>query len=78
MASSLNVVPDGVIVASTPSDKAVRFPIGKVKSIEVGGASIQNVRVAIATQLEIGLLGQDFFSQYELTLKESVVEFRPL
>ncbi|HEY9810360.1 MAG TPA: retropepsin-like aspartic protease [Halomicronema sp.] len=78
MAAALNVVPDGVIVASTPSHQAVRFPIGKVKSIEVGGASIQNVTVAIATQLQIGLLGQDFFSQYELTLKESVVEFRPL
>ncbi|MCT7950393.1 retroviral-like aspartic protease family protein [Ancylothrix sp. C2] len=78
MASALNVVPEGVIVASTPSDQAVQFPIGKVRSIEVGGASIQNVTVAIATQLEIGLLGQDFFSQYELTLKESVVEFRPI
>lgn len=78
MAAALNVVPEGVIMASTPSHQAVPFPIGKVKSIEVGGASIENVTVAIATQLDIGLLGQDFFSRYELTLKETVVEFRPI
>ncbi|TAG23188.1 MAG: hypothetical protein EAZ39_01425 [Oscillatoriales cyanobacterium] len=36
---------------------------------------IQNVEVAIAKQMEIGLLGHDFFGNYDVKIKKDVVEF---
>ncbi|MBW4681169.1 MAG: retroviral-like aspartic protease family protein [Microcoleus vaginatus WJT46-NPBG5] len=75
MASVLGVRPEGSMTADTPSAKAVTFPIGRVDSMEVGGAVVNNVPVAIASQLDIGLLGQDFFGGYDVTFREDVVEF---
>jgi aspartyl protease family protein len=54
----------------------VEFDVGLVQSINVAGAVTDNVAVAIAPALDIGLLGQDFFGQYDVTIKEDVVEFR--
>lgn len=75
MARALGVRPEGSMIANTPSAKAVTFPIGRVSSMEVGGAIVNNVPVAIASQLDIGLLGQDFFRGYDVTFRENVVEF---
>ena len=78
MASSLGVMPVGKAKANTASSKAVEFPIGYVDSIEVGGARVNRIVVAIAgSDLETGLLGHDFFGEYDLTIKRDVVEFRP-
>lgn len=76
MAKSLNIVPEGEIKANTASAKGVTFRSGKVESIAVNGAVAQNIQVAIGgTDLEIGLLGQNFFSKYDVSLKQDVVEF---
>ncbi len=78
MADALGVMPVGKAKANTASSKAVEFPIGYVDSIEVGGARVNQVAVAIAgSGLETGLLGHDFFGDYDLTIKRDVVEFRP-
>lgn len=79
MAAILGVVPIGKATANTASDRNVEFSIGNVNSIEVGGAVVNNVPVAIAptANLDLGLLGQDFFSNYDVTIKRDVVEFRP-
>lgn len=79
MAAVLGVVPIGKATANTASDRNVEFSIGNVNSIEVGGAVVNNVAVAIAptANLDLGLLGQDFFSNYDVTIKRDVVEFRP-
>lgn len=78
MAAALGIVPIGKARANTASDRNVEFAIGNVSSIEVGGAVVQNVPVAIAptANLDLGLLGQDFFSNYDVTIKRDVVEFR--
>lgn len=78
MASSLGVVSVGKAKANTASSKAVEFSIGYVDTIEAGGVSVNKVAVAIAgSDLETGLLGHDFFGNYDLTIKRDVVEFRP-
>lgn len=79
MAAALGVVPIGKAKANTASDRNVEFAIGNISSIEVGGAVVNNVAVAIAptANLDLGLLGQDFFSNYDITIKRDVVEFRP-
>lgn len=78
MATKLRVRPEGEVSADTASAKGVKFPIGTIKSISVNGAQIRNIKVAIAgSDLEIGLLGHDFFGNYDITIKRDVVEFRP-
>ncbi len=78
MANAMGVVPVGKAKANTASAKAVEFPIGYVNSIEVGGVAVKKVAVAIAgSELETGLLGHDFFGDYDITIKRDVVEFRP-
>lgn len=76
MAQSLNIVPEGEVKANTASAKGVTFRTGRVESIAVDGAVARNVQVAIGgPELEIGLLGQDFYSKYDVAIKQNVVEF---
>lgn len=76
MAGRLNVVPIGRVKADTPSQKGVEFDLGSIQSLNVAGAVKSNINVAIAPMLNVGLLGQDFFGEYDVTIKEDVVEFR--
>ncbi|MBO1348251.1 MAG: retroviral-like aspartic protease family protein [Hormoscilla sp. GUM202] len=73
MARSLDVVTVGVITANTASDKEVEFSIGNVLEIAVGGAVVRDVQVAIAPQLDIGLLGHDFFGNYDIIIRRDVI-----
>ncbi|EFA73612.1 hypothetical protein B7O87_09725 [Cylindrospermopsis raciborskii CENA303] len=78
MARSLGVVPVGVARANTVSSQGIEFPIAYVDSMEVGGVMAKRVPVAIAgLALTTGLLGHDFFGNYDITIKRNVVEFRP-
>ena len=78
IAAALGVVTVGKAKANTASAKAVEFPIGYLDSMEVGGMTVNKVPVAIAgTELDTGLLGHDFFGNYDVTIKRNVVEFRP-
>ena len=79
MAAALGVVAVAKAKANTASANAVEFPIGYIDSIQVGGALVKDVPVAIALspELEIGLLGHDFFGNYDVTVKRDVVEFHP-
>ena len=75
MATALRVKPVRTVRAGIADGSVVEFPIGMVRSIRVGGAAIQNVEVAIAKQMQIGLLGHDFFGNYDVKIKKDVVEF---
>ncbi|KGF71843.1 hypothetical protein DO97_14975 [Neosynechococcus sphagnicola sy1] len=76
MAVALRVKPVGYVNVETASDRNLRIPVGYVKSIEVNGAVAENVLVAVAgPDLGIGLLGHDFFGNYDVTIKRDVVEF---
>jgi predicted aspartyl protease len=78
MANALGVVQVGTIKANTASARTVEFPIGYVDSISVDGLKIKRVPVAIAgEELETGLLGHDFFGNYDVTIRRDVIEFSP-
>lgn len=78
MARLLGVTAVGKAKANTASAVGVEFPIGYVDSMEAGGVKIKKVPVAIAgSGLQNGLLGHDFFGNYDITIKSDVVEFRP-
>ncbi|MGL5082493.1 MAG: retropepsin-like aspartic protease family protein [Microcoleaceae cyanobacterium] len=76
MAEVLGVLPTGRTKANTPSQKNVELEVGLVRSVNVEGAVASNLLVAIAPALDIGLLGQDFFGKYDVTIKQDVIEFR--
>ncbi|GAA6621395.1 TIGR02281 family clan AA aspartic protease [Scytonema sp. NUACC26] len=78
MAIALGVVPVTKAKANTASSKAVEFPVGYVDSVEVAGVKTRQLPVAIAGgELDTGLLGHDFFGNYDITIKRNTVEFRP-
>lgn len=77
MAEALSLVPQGKAKAKTASGAVVEFPLSNVKSVEVGGTVAKDLVVAIGgPEVEIGLLGHDFFGNYDVTIKQDVVEFR--
>jgi predicted aspartyl protease len=77
MASSLGVRSVGETTVDTASAQGVSFSLGYVDSIEVGGAVAQNVLVAMGgPELSLGLLGHDFFGNYDIIIRENEVEFR--
>ena len=76
MAAALGTQIVGKAKVSTASDRDVEVPLVDIDSISVGGAVVKRVRVAIGQALEVGLLGHDFFSDYDVTIKRDVVEFR--
>lgn len=77
VAQTLGIQPIGETNMATASAQNVPFLLGRVNSMEVNGASLENAVVAIAgPDLETGLLGNDFFSDYDVTVKSDVVEFR--
>ena len=77
VAQSLGVRATGRTRVSTASAQNVDFLLGEVASIKVDGVELQNTVVAIAgPELDTGLLGNDFFGQYDVTVRSDVVEFR--
>jgi predicted aspartyl protease len=77
MARAMNVTPVGSTSVATASERNATFLLGYVRSVEVGGARSQNLLVAIAgPELSTGLLGHDFFGNYDVTVRQNVVEFR--
>ncbi|MEH2072691.1 MAG: retropepsin-like aspartic protease [Nostoc sp.] len=75
MASSLQLETTGMIQAQVADGSEVQFSTSKVKSITVGRVVAHNLQVAIAPQADIGLLGHDFFGNYDLKILEKEVEF---
>ena len=77
MASQLGVVPVSQANVDTASQRNVKFPLGYLQSIAVGEAVASNVLVAVAgPELDVGLLGHDFFGKYDVTIREREVEFQ--
>lgn len=77
MARALNITPVGSTNVATASSRNATFLLGYVTSLEVSGARSQDLLVAIAgPELSTGLLGHDFFGNYDVTVRQNVVEFR--
>ena len=75
-AQQLGIKQEGIVRANTPSQRKAKFPVGRVDSVNAGGAVAKNVAVLISPALSTGLLGQNFFHRYDVVIKENVVEFR--
>ncbi len=76
MASALRLQPIGVTNGTVADGSVVQLPVAYVKSMEIDGRIMKKVLVAIApASREMGLLGQDFFEGYDITIKQDFVEF---
>lgn len=75
MADALQVNPTGKVKAQIADGSTVEFQTGRVQSIAVQGAAISNVEVAIADRMSVGLLGHDFFGNYDVKILANTVEF---
>jgi predicted aspartyl protease len=75
MAAKLGLQPVGVARADTASEIGVEFPIGLVASMQAGSISAKDVLVAVSPALELGLLGQDFYGNRDIIIRENYVEF---
>lgn len=74
MARALGVRPVSVGRFKVADDRVVELPIGYVRSVSVGGATVNNVEVAISDGGEVGLLGQNFLNNFDIKIKQDVLE----
>ena len=76
MANELEVVATERMIAATASASDVVFELGRVDSISMGDITLSNARVSIGDSIDVGLLGNDFFNGYDITIRgrENVIE----
>lgn len=75
MAKTLKIKPEGSIQMQSASD-TIYVPWSWVNSVKTGGIKSKQVAILISPSMDMGLLGQNFFGIYDVTIKEKVVEFR--
>ncbi len=76
MAKALGITVVSKAMVNTASANNVEIPLGYVRSMEVNGVVAEDILVGIIPALDIGLLGHDFFRDYDITVKKNVIEFR--
>ncbi|BAY12652.1 retropepsin-like aspartic protease family protein [Calothrix sp. NIES-2098] len=76
MANTLKLQPTGKINAQIADGTEVQFLTSQIQYMSVGSAVANNLEVAIAPKASIGLLGHDFFDNYDIKILEKEVEFR--
>lgn len=77
MADSLQIQPARMVRAGIADGSVVQFPTGFVQSMSVDSVTARNLEVTIADRMSIGLLGHDFFGNYDVKIKQDVIEFYP-
>lgn len=76
MAKTLKVKHHQTMWVSTPSSNRVAMSAGYLNSVGISEMSQRNPLVITAPTMDMGLLGQSFFSGYDMTIKSDVIEFR--
>jgi predicted aspartyl protease len=75
-ADRLQLQPRGTSRAKTANGTAI-FQVSTIDKIRFGDGETKNVRVSIGQKdLPYGLLGHDVYDGYDITIKESAIEFR--
>jgi predicted aspartyl protease len=77
MAKVLKLKPIGQATFEIADGSEVKFDTTVINSISVNGAVVRNVQVAIAKRGNLGLLGHDFFGNYNVRILENAIELQP-
>jgi predicted aspartyl protease len=73
MATAIGFVATGSQQFQIANGEFIQSPVGRVASISVGGAVVSNATVSVGA---VPLLGQNFFNNYDVTIRRNVIEFR--
>jgi predicted aspartyl protease len=76
MVEALQIKPHRQILVETAAGIVIQ-QVGLVDTVQLGSIKVERMEVSISPDLSIGLLGQAFFAQYDLTIRENVVVFTP-
>jgi predicted aspartyl protease len=77
IAYSLQLKPQGFTQVTVADGAAVVVSKTTLKSLEIDGRIKRNMSVVVAPPaMEEGLLGQDFYEGYDVSIKENIIEFR--
>lgn len=76
MAKTLRIKPIGSMPFQTASNNMIFFEIGSVTSASAGNMTSNNLDIAVAPTMDVGLLGQNFYGMYDITIKSETIEFR--
>ena len=74
MAQLIGLSPQGKERVRVANGQVVEVPTGKISSINVGDAQLNEFTVMVAN---VPLLGQNFFSEYNVTVGKDFIVFRP-
>jgi aspartyl protease family protein len=77
MAKILGVQAEAEQISDTAGG-TIKFGVGRANSVQAGNLTAQNLRIGIVPTLdEPGLLGQNFYGYYDVTIKQKYIELRP-
>lgn len=76
MGKELNIKSEQTVPMATAGG-IIQSDLGKVESIKAGDLQVDNLLVSLSPSLAFGLLGQNFYSNYDIIIKENVIEFHP-
>ena len=77
MAEALQLRPQGYREVVIADGSTIKFPVTTINSATAGGMPARKLTVTVAENADIGLLGHDFFSKYDVKIKRQVIEFQP-
>lgn len=75
MAQQLALASTGTVQVNTPSHQGVSMQTAKISAISVGSITVGNLEVIVSPSMQVGLLGQNFFGTYDVTIRQDRVEF---
>ncbi len=75
IAQALELKPVSTANIVIADGSVVSMPVMQLKSMATDGRVKTNVRVSMASNMPIGLLGQDFYAGYDINIKTGVIEF---
>lgn len=82
MGQALGIQPQGKATATIADGSQIEVDIGLINSVQVGNLMVGEIPVGIAPPgaeqglRNRGLLGQDVYGTYDITIKQDVIEFR--
>ncbi len=77
LAQKLSLKPLGTERFGIADGSVVEMSVAKIDSMQSGGLTARDLIVGIAPpEKRIGLLGQDFFGAYDITIRENFIELR--
>jgi clan AA aspartic protease (TIGR02281 family) len=77
MANALSIQPIGYREVVIADGSTLKLPVTAIKQVSVGGLTSRNLAVTVADKADIGLLGHDFFGNYDIKIKRNEIELHP-